>query len=68
MIAVYIGGNGGANPRHAHLFAKDVPPTKVIRILDRFIAFYIRSADRLVRTAPWVDSFEGGIEVSCAEG
>lgn len=24
--------------------------------------FYIRTADRLVRTAPWVESFEGGVE------
>ncbi|SGY20621.1 BQ5605_C016g08108 [Microbotryum silenes-dioicae] len=60
--AVFIGGNGGANPRHAHLFAKDVPPTKVVRIIDRFLMFYIRTADRLVRTAPWVEKFDGGIE------
>jgi len=24
--------------------------------------FYIRTADRLVRTAPWIESFAGGIE------
>ncbi|WOO81680.1 Nitrite reductase [NAD(P)H] [Vanrija pseudolonga] len=59
---IFIGGNGGATPRHAILFAQDVPPSKVVRILDRYIMFYIRTADRLVRTAPWVESFEGGIE------
>ncbi|KAK4702458.1 nitrite reductase (NAD(P)H), partial [Phenoliferia sp. Uapishka_3] len=59
---VFIGGNGGANPRHAILFAQDVPPSKVVRIVDRFLMFYIRTADRLVRTAPWVESFEGGID------
>lgn len=26
--------------------------------------FYIRTAERLQRTAPWVESFEGGLEVS----
>jgi nitrite reductase (NAD(P)H) len=49
-------------PRHAQLFASDVPPTKVVRIIDRYLMLYIRTADRLVRTAPWVASFEGGIE------
>ncbi|GFZ50204.1 Nitrite reductase [NAD(P)H] [Saitozyma sp. JCM 24511] len=59
---IFIGGNGGAKPRHAQLFAQDVPPSKVVRIIDRYLMFYIRTADRLVRTAPWVESFEGGIE------
>ncbi|GAA5984125.1 hypothetical protein JCM10908_006060 [Rhodotorula pacifica] len=59
---IFIGGNGGANPKHAILFAKDVPPTKVVRLLDRYLMFYIRTADRLQRTAPWVESFEGGVD------
>lgn len=62
---VFVCGNGGANPRHANLFARDVPPSRVIRILDRFIIYYIRTADKLTRTARWLESMEGGIEVRC---
>ncbi|GAA5924803.1 hypothetical protein JCM10213_000447 [Rhodosporidiobolus nylandii] len=59
---LYVGGNGGANPRHAIRLAKDVPPSKVVRLIDRYLMLYIRTADKLQRTAPWVESFEGGIE------
>ncbi|GAA6022628.1 hypothetical protein JCM8202_005024 [Rhodotorula sphaerocarpa] len=59
---LFIGGNGGANPRHAVLFAADVPPSKVVRLVDRYLMLYIRTADRLQRTAPWVESFEGGVD------
>ncbi|GAA5872094.1 hypothetical protein JCM8547_003101 [Rhodosporidiobolus lusitaniae] len=59
---LFIGGNGGANPVHAILFAKDVPPSKVVRLIDRYLMFYIRTADKLQRTAPWVQSFEGGVD------
>ena len=62
-ISVFIAGNGGANPRHATLFAQDVPPVMVTKILDRYLMFYIRTADRLMRTARWVEQFPGGIEV-----
>ncbi|TFK21046.1 nitrite reductase [Coprinopsis marcescibilis] len=59
---IFLGGNGGANPRHADLFAKDVPPSKVVRIIDRFLAYYIMTADKLQRTARWIENMEGGIE------
>ncbi|KAG6901833.1 hypothetical protein C0995_007404 [Termitomyces sp. Mi166 len=59
---IFVGGNGGANPRHADLFAKDVPPSKVVRIIDRFLAYYIMTADRLERTARWIERMDGGIE------
>ncbi|KAF8749404.1 BFD-like [2Fe-2S] binding domain [Rhizoctonia solani] len=60
---VYLAGNGGSNPRHATLFATDVPPSKVVRIIDRFLMFYIRTADKLMRTwCRWIEQFEGGIE------
>ncbi|KAJ7039841.1 NADPH nitrite reductase [Mycena alexandri] len=59
---IFVGGNGGATPRHAELFAKDVPPTQVIRIIDRYLAYYIMTADRLQRTARWIENMEGGIE------
>ncbi|KAF8189889.1 nitrite reductase [Mycena galopus ATCC 62051] len=59
---IFVGGNGGATPRHAELLAKDVPPTQVIRIIDRFLAYYIMTADRLQRTARWIENMEGGID------
>ena len=61
---VYICGNRGANPRHATLLAKDVPPSQVIRVIDRFLMYYIRTADKLMRTARWLENMEGGIEAS----
>ena len=59
---IFVGGNGGATPRHSELLAKDVPPDDVIPILDRYLMFYIRSADRLQRTARWVEQLPGGIK------
>jgi nitrite reductase (NAD(P)H) len=59
---IFLAGNGGSNPRHATLFAKDVPPSKVVQILDRFLMYYIHTADKLMRTARWVEQFDGGIE------
>jgi nitrite reductase (NADH) large subunit len=59
---VYVCGNGGATPRHADLLAADVDEETAIRYLDRFISFYIRTADRLTRTSVWLEKMEGGIE------
>ncbi|KAL2016862.1 hypothetical protein VTK56DRAFT_2896 [Thermocarpiscus australiensis] len=59
---IFVGGNGGATPRHSELLAKDVPPSEVIPILDRYLMFYIRTADRLQRTARWLESLPGGIQ------
>jgi nitrite reductase (NADH) large subunit len=59
---VYVCGNGGASPRHADLLAADVDEETAVRYLDRFIAFYIRTADRLTRTSVWLDKMEGGID------
>lgn len=58
---IFVGGNGGAKPRHSELLAKDVPPTEVIPILDRYLMFYIRTADKLQRTARWLEGLPGGI-------
>jgi NAD(P)H-nitrite reductase large subunit len=44
LNTVFLAGNGGANPKHAILFATDVPPSKVVRIIDRFIMYYIQTA------------------------
>ncbi|HVT69723.1 MAG TPA: (2Fe-2S)-binding protein, partial [Trebonia sp.] len=59
---LWVAGNGGARPRHADLLASDVDTATLIRLIDRFVMFYIRTADRLQRTATWLDSLEGGIE------
>jgi nitrite reductase (NADH) large subunit len=53
---LYVGGNGGFKPRHADLLLRDVDTATLIRTIDRFLMFYIRTADRLQRTAPWVAS------------
>jgi nitrite reductase (NADH) large subunit len=59
---LYVGGNGGMTPKHAQLLAGDLDDATLIRYIDRYLMFYIRTADRLQRTAPWVDSLEGGLE------
>ncbi|MFB6981385.1 nitrite reductase large subunit NirB [Streptomyces scopuliridis] len=58
---LYVGGNGGADPRHADLLAQDLSDTELVRLIDRFLMFYIRTADRLERTAAWLERIEGGL-------
>lgn len=38
-------------PRHADLLAADLDRDTLIQYLDRFMMFYIRTADKLTRTA-----------------
>ena len=59
---LYICGNGGMKPRHADLFATDLDDETLIKYIDRFFMFYIRTADRLQRTATWMNNLEGGLE------
>ncbi|MFF3287131.1 nitrite reductase large subunit NirB [Streptomyces sp. NPDC003023] len=59
---LYVGGNGGATPRHADLLAQDLSDAELIRLIDRFLMFYIRTADRLERTSTWLERVEGGLE------
>ena len=59
---LYVCGNGGMKPRHADLLAADIDRETLLKYLDRFMMFYIRTADKLTRTAPWLDNLEGGIE------
>ncbi len=59
---VYVGGNGGQTPKHAQLLAEDLSSAELLRAIDRFLMLYIRTADRLQRTAPWVEEYEGGLE------
>ncbi|HEX9682508.1 MAG TPA: nitrite reductase large subunit NirB [Acidimicrobiales bacterium] len=59
---VYVCGNGGMRPRHAELLATDVDTESVFRYLDRFLMFYVRTAERLERTSVWCERIEGGID------
>jgi nitrite reductase (NADH) large subunit len=59
---LYVCGNGGMRPRHADLFATDLDDATLIQYIDRFLMFYIRTADRLQRTSVWMDNLEGGID------
>lgn len=59
---LYLCGNGGMKPRHADLLAADLDRETLIRYLDRFMMFYIRTADKLQRTSLWLGSLEGGID------
>ncbi|WP_406040775.1 nitrite reductase large subunit NirB [Micromonospora sp. NBC_00898] len=59
---LYLGGNGGFRPRHADLFATDLSSAELVTLIDRFLMFYIRTADRLQRTAAWIEALEGGLD------
>ena len=59
---LYVGGNGGFKPVHAQLLAEDLTEAERITAIDRFFMFYISTAERLQRTAPWLQELDGGIE------
>ena len=59
---LYVGGNGGFRPRHADLLLQDVDTETVVRTIDRVLMLYVFTADRLQRTAPWVEAMEGGLD------
>ncbi|GAA2800107.1 nitrite reductase large subunit NirB [Crossiella cryophila] len=59
---LYVGGNGGFTPRHADLLVSDVDRETLIRLIDRFLMFYVRTADRLQRTAGWIEAMDGGLD------
>ena len=59
---LYVGGNGGANPKHAELFAEQIDNETVIKYLDRYLMFYMRTAKPLQRTAAWQEQLEGGLD------
>ncbi len=59
---LYVCGNGGSKPRHAELLAADLDEATLIRSIDRFLMFYIETADRLTRTARWLEELPGGID------
>ena len=59
---LFVAGNGGMRPRHAELFATDLDDETLLKYIDRFLMFYVRTADRLQRTSVWMESLEGGLE------
>ncbi len=59
---LYVCGNGGMRPRHADLFASDLTDEQLIKTVDRFLMFYIKTADRLQRTSVWLENLEGGLD------
>jgi len=59
---LYVCGNGGARPQHAKLLVNDVDTETCTKLIDRFLMFYIRTADPLTRTATWLNKMEGGLD------
>ncbi|HEY2087387.1 MAG TPA: nitrite reductase large subunit NirB [Mycobacterium sp.] len=59
---LYVGGNGGMTPKHAQLLASDLDSDTLVHYIDRFLMYYIRTAGRLQRTAPWLDELDGGLD------
>lgn len=59
---LYVGGNGGATPAHAKLLAKDLDDETLLKYIDRYLMYYIRTADRLQRTARWQEELDGDIK------
>ncbi|MGB1556753.1 MAG: nitrite reductase large subunit NirB, partial [Oceanococcaceae bacterium] len=59
---LYVAGNGGMKPRHADLFATDLDDATLLQYIDRFLMLYIRTADRLQRTARWLEELDGGLD------
>lgn len=59
---LYVCGNGGSRPQHAKLLVSDVDTDTCVRLIDRFLMFYIKTADPLTRTATWLNKMEGGLE------
>ncbi|MFT6508172.1 MAG: nitrite reductase (NADH) large subunit [Colwellia polaris] len=58
---LYVSGNGGMKPRHGDLFATDLDDETLIKYIDRYLMFYVRTADRLTRTSVWLENLEGGL-------
>lgn len=58
---LYVCGNGGTKPRHADLLAACIDEATALRYIDRFLMYYITTADKLTRTSVWCDKLEGGI-------
>ena len=58
---LYVGGNGGTRPRHADLLAEDLDDRTLVLYIDRFLMYYVRTAERLERTSTWIERMDGGL-------
>ena len=59
---LFVCGNGGSKPQHAQLLDTDLDDETCIKYIDRFLMFYIKTADPLTRTATWLNKMDGGID------
>ena len=59
---LYVGGNGGMTPAHAQLLAEGLDDETLLRYIDRYVMYYVRTADRLQRTARWQEELPGGLD------
>ncbi|ORX96947.1 hypothetical protein K493DRAFT_370402 [Basidiobolus meristosporus CBS 931.73] len=59
---VYVGGNGGTKPRHADLLVSSVSEEEATKYIDRYLMYYIMTADKLQRTARWMEKLPGGVK------
>ncbi len=59
---LFVCGNGGSKPEHAKLLASDLDETTCLRYIDRFLMFYIKTAEPLTRTSVWLSKLEGGMD------
>jgi len=44
------------------MLASDLDEDTALKYVDRFLMYYIQTADRLTRTSVWLEKMEGGIE------
>eukprot|EP01048_Picozoa_sp_COSAG05_P010653 COSAG05_NODE_953_length_6443_cov_14.987390_2_plen_120_part_00 len=44
------------------LLVEKVPEELAVRYIDRYLMYYLLTADKLQRTARWLEKMEGGIE------
>jgi nitrite reductase (NADH) large subunit len=59
---LFVCGNGGSKPAHAKLLASDLDSATCIQYIDRFLMFYIKTAEPLTRTSVWLSKMEGGMD------
>jgi nitrite reductase (NADH) large subunit len=59
---LYVGGNGGMRPAHAELLAEDLDTETLVAAIDRYLMWYVRTAERLERTATWQRKLPGGLD------
>jgi nitrite reductase (NADH) large subunit len=59
---LFVCGNGGTKPQHAQMLASDIDEKECLKMIDRFLMFYIKTAESLMRTATWLNKLEGGMD------